>query len=152
MKHAILGLLVLAGACAPPSAQGYALTDAVRTYTEGMKWERFEAAAAVLSPAERDEFLDERDVLAKNLRITEIEILRLTQRGQRAEVHVKLIWYRDDEGVVHESVAAQRWERHGKRWRLVDEHRARGDEMPGLREDSETARLDGAEMAHQAAE
>jgi hypothetical protein len=139
MKHAILVILTFAGACAGPSGQGYALSDAVRAYTEGVKWERFDAAAAVIPPRERDLFLDERDQLAKDLRITETEILRLTQRGRRAEVHVKLTWYRDSEGVVRTSVAAQRWERQGKAWRLVDEHRARGDEMPGLREDPEVA-------------
>lgn len=151
MKHAILVILILATGCVPPSGQAYALTDAVRTYTEGVKWERFEAAAAVIPPRERDGFLDERDLLAKDLRITDTEVLRITQRERRAEVHVKLTWYSDREGVVRESVAAQRWERHGKLWHLVDEHRARGDEMPGLREDAED-RLGSSLKAHRGEE
>lgn len=135
----LLPVLVLAAACAPPAGGGYALTDAVRTYTEGVRWERFEAAAAVVPPRERDAFLDERDELADDLRITDTEIVRVTERGNRAEVQVRLSWYRDDEGVVRESVALQRWERQGKAWRLVAEWRARGDEMPGLREAPEGA-------------
>ena len=137
MKHAILAILVLAAGCVPPSGQAFALTDAVRTYIEGVKWERFENAAAVLPPRERNAFLDERDLLAKDLRITDTEILRVTQRERRAEVQVKLTWYSDREGVVHDSVATQRWERQGKVWRLIDEFRARGEAMPGLREDAE---------------
>lgn len=138
MKRA-LAVLVFASACVPPGGGGYQLTDAVRTYTEGVKWERFEAAAAVIPPRERDLFLDEREALADDLRITEAEIIRVADHGRTAEVQVRLSWYRDSEGVVHESVAAQRWERQGKAWRLVDEHRARGDEMPGLRETPEVS-------------
>lgn len=141
MKRAILSLVLFAASCVPPSGQAYALTDAVRTYTEGVKWERFEAAAAVIPPRERDAFLDERDELAKDLRITETEILRITQRDRRAEVQVKLSWYKDSEGVVRSSVASQHWERQGKVWRLVDEYRSRGDEMPGLREESEAIEM-----------
>lgn len=137
MKRSIFLALVLA-ACVPPPG-GHALTDAVRTYNEGVKWERFEAAAAVVPPAERDQFLDERDELSDDLRITESQILRVTERGNRAEVHVKLTWYLDSEATVHESVALQRWERKGKAWRLVGEWRARGDEMPGLQEQPEAA-------------
>jgi hypothetical protein len=142
MKAIILATVLAAGACMPPPGGGYGLTDAVRTYTEGVKWERFEAAAAVVPPRERNDFLDERDLLAKDLRITQTEILRVTERGNRAEVHVKMTWYLDSEGTVHESVAAQRWERQGKAWRLIDERRARGHEMPGLREAPEARTAD----------
>ncbi|MEZ4400401.1 MAG: hypothetical protein R3B06_10305 [Kofleriaceae bacterium] len=136
MIRAAAFTLVLAAmaACMPPSARNYALANAVRTYTEGVRWERFEAAAAVVPPAERGQFLDERDLLAKDLRITGSEILQLDERGPRAAVTVKHTWYLETEGTVHETVAAQAWERHGKAWRLVDEYRSRGHEMPGLRD------------------
>ena len=151
MKRAI-ALVLFAAACVPPSGGAYALTDAVRTYTEGVKWERFEAAATVVPPRERDLFLDEREALAKDLRITEADIVRVTQHDRTADVQIKLTWYRDSEGVVHESVAAPHWERQGKSWRLVDEHRARGDEMPGLREDAESADAVSQEMARERVE
>jgi hypothetical protein len=121
-------------ACMPPSTRGAALYDAARTYTEGVRWERFEAAAAVVPPAERAAFLDERDVLAKDLRITDSEITRVDQHGRTAEVSVKHAWYKDSEGTLRETVVRQAWERQGKAWRLVDEYRARGDAMPGVRE------------------
>jgi hypothetical protein len=149
--------LVLVGvaACAPPATRGYALYDAVRTYNEGIRWQRFEAAAAVVPTAERDQFLDERDQLAKDLRITDSEVMRMTEHDPVAEVTVKHTWYRDSEGTVRETVATQRWERRGKSWRLLDEYRARGDEMPGLREPSSEAdrgpgAVDDAAMARAA--
>ncbi|MBL8622664.1 MAG: hypothetical protein JNK64_15220 [Myxococcales bacterium] len=121
-------------ACMPPSTRGAALYDAARTYTEGVRWERFEAAAVVIPPAERAAFLDERDVLAKDLRITDSEITQVAEHGRTAEVSVKHAWYKDSEGTLHETVVKQAWERQGKAWRLVDEYRSRGDEMPGVRE------------------
>ena len=133
MMRSLLIALTLA-ACMPPSTQGAALYDAARTYTEGVRWERFEAAAVVIPPAERAAFLDERDVLAKDLRITDSEITQVAQHGRTAEVSVKHAWYKDSEGTLHETVVKQAWERQGKAWRLVDEYRARGDEMPGVRE------------------
>jgi len=152
MKHAILAVVLFGAACMPPSAKAYALTDAVRTYTEGVKWERFESAAAVLPAAQRRGFLDERDLLAKDLRITDTEILRVDERDRRAEVLVKLSWYSERENIVHTSVATQRWERQGKSWKLVDERRSRGDEMPGLQEDDEAVGLGGPEMARSGGE
>lgn len=133
MMRSLLIALTLA-ACMPPSTQGAALYDAARTYTEGVRWERFEAAAVVIPPAERAAFLDERDVLAKDLRITDSEITQVAQHGRTAEVSVKHAWYKDSEGTLHETVVKQAWERQGKAWRLVDEYRSRGDEMPGVRE------------------
>lgn len=128
-------LIVLSlAACMPPSTRGAALYDAARTYTEGVRWERFEAAAAVIPPAEREAFLDERDVLAKDLRITDSEIVRVEEHGRTAEVSVKHAWYKDSEGTLRETVVKQAWERQGKAWRLVDEYRSRGDEMPGVRD------------------
>ncbi len=134
MRAAALAAALAMAACVPPSGQGYALVDAARTYSEGLRWERFEAAASVVPPAERAQFLDERDTLAKDLRITDSEIIRVEQHGRTAEVSVKHAWYLDTEGTLHETVAAQAWERQGKAWRLVDEYRSRGDHMPGLRE------------------
>lgn len=133
MMRSVLIALTLA-ACMPPSTRGAALYDAARTYTEGVRWERFEAAAVVIPPAERAAFLDERDVLAKDLRITDSEITQVAEHGRTAEVSVKHAWYKDSEGTLHETVVKQAWERQGKAWRLVDEYRSRGDEMPGVRE------------------
>jgi hypothetical protein len=85
-------------------------------------------------PPERAQFLEERDTLAEDLRITDAEIVHLRERGRTGDVAVKLAWYSEREGTVHTTVAHQRWERQGRAWRLVDEVRGRGEPMPGLRE------------------
>jgi hypothetical protein len=106
--------------------------DAVRTYNDGMRWSRFAAAASAVPARQRDAFLDEREELAEDLRITDYEVVRVKDTGDAANVHIKLTWYMDSEGTVRETWAAQSWERHGKAWRIVDERRVRGYEMPGL--------------------
>jgi len=133
MRHALILVVVLVAGCASKQRQGDELMDSVMTYNEGVRWERLAAAATRVPPAERDDFVDERDQLAEDLRISDWEIKRVRQRGERrAEIHVKYTWYRDDEGIVHETHAMQRWERRGRAWLIVGEERLRGDEMPGL--------------------
>ena len=116
------------------AAQRDLLMESVHTYNEGVRWERFTAAAAVVPPAERDDFLDEREALADDLRITDVEIVRVAARGERADIQVKMSWYLDSRGTVNETWVRQRWERQGAAWRVVDERRVRGDAMPGLAE------------------
>ena len=133
MRAALLALVVLA-ACHPPSA-GDTLGESVRSYNEGVRWQRYDNAAVHVPAAERAQFIDDADERAKDIKITDYEIVRVTQKSDRvAEVSVKLSWYRDSEGTLRETQAMQTWERHGKTWLVIDETRTRGTEMPGLRE------------------
>ncbi|MBE7447716.1 MAG: hypothetical protein HS111_02130 [Kofleriaceae bacterium] len=126
-----VALAVAALACGH-APRGQPLMDAVRTYNDGVRWERFTAAAAAVPPAERDAFLDEREALARDLRISDYEVVRVKHEDRGADVQVKLTWYRDSEGTVRETWARQRWERQGKAWRIVAERVVRGHDMPGL--------------------
>jgi hypothetical protein len=114
---------------------GETLTDSVRSYNEGIRWARFETAATHVPAGQRAQFVDDWDQRAKDLRITDFEVVKVVQKGDReARVEVKVEWYRDSEGTVRETRAMQTWERHGKLWLMVDEARVRGAEMPGLPE------------------
>lgn len=133
MKSLPLMLCVLA-ACHPPKS-GETLGESVRAYNEGVRWERFAVAAVHVPPKERSQFVDDADQRAKDLRITDYEVVRVDKKSDRvAEVQVKVSWYLDSEGKLRETQALQTWERHGKTWLIVDEARLRGVEMPGLRE------------------
>ena len=133
MRKAILAL-VLAAACHAPKA-GETLGESVRSYNEGVRWQRYETAAVHVPAAERAQFIDDADERAKDIKITDYEIVRVTQKSDRvAEVQVKMSWYKDSEGLLRETQAMQTWERHGKTWLVIDETRVRGTEMPGLRE------------------
>jgi len=130
----VAAALVLVG-CGGAPKSGDDLMVSVRTYNEGVRWERLTAAASRVPPAEREDFVDERDELAEDLKITDWEVKRVADSGKdRAFVHVKYTWYLDDQGIVHETHAKQSWERKGKAWLIVDERRTRGEEMPGLPE------------------
>jgi len=129
LAAAVLAVVIAPG-CARP--RGPALRDAVRTYNDGVRWERFTAAAAVVPSRERDQFLDERETLARDLRITDYEVVRVDERGDHARIRVKLTWYLDSEGTVRETWVAQAWERRGHGWMVTDEQRVRGADMPGV--------------------
>ncbi len=133
MRALILATLVVTAACAH-APRGEALMDSVRTYNDGVRWERFTAAAAAVPPREREQFLDERDELAEDLRITDYEVMRVKEDGDAAIIQVKVSWYLASEGTVRHTWAKQTWEHHARAWRIVAEERVRGDKMPGLAE------------------
>jgi len=135
MRAILLVCLVGCAAAQRPEPIG----DAVRSYNEGVRWERFAMAAVYLPPKDRGTFVDEADQRAKDLKITDYDIVKIEPKGEReAKVQVKLSWYKDSEGLLHETHAIQTWERHGKGWLMVDESRLRGPEMPGLPEPLQT--------------
>jgi hypothetical protein len=137
MKRLIFAMAVTfsLGACGGAQKDTETLTESVRNYNEGVRWERYTMAASSLPPKLRGAWVDEMDKRSKDLRITDYEILRLDSTGGRsAQVQVKMTWYMDSVGTVKETHAMQTWERKGKEWFMVDEVRLRGDEMPGLTE------------------
>lgn len=127
-------LLALAAACSAAPKSGETLIESVRTYNDGLRWQRFAAAAGRLPLAERSAFVDEWDERSDDLKITDYEIVDLVARGDTAKVQVKISWYGDREGTLHDTHARQTWQRRGKVWFLTDEVRMRGAEMPGLAE------------------
>lgn len=135
MKTILLCLVVFAvPACHPPKS-GDTLAESVRGYNDGVRWGRYEVAAIHVPAKERASWVDESDERAKDLKITDYEVVTVVQKGDRvAEVQVKMSWYKDSEGTLRETQAMQTWERHGKTWLIVNEARIRGKEMPGLRE------------------
>ena len=132
----VAGLVAgLLGGCGARPRSAETLTDSVRSFNDGVRWERFAMAAARIPPPERAQFVDEMDERADELKITDYEIVTVDARGAReARVHLKLSWYRPAEGTLRETHALQTWERRGEAWMMVAEARVRGAEMPGLPE------------------
>lgn len=128
---ASLALLVACGGARSGGTE--TLSDSIRSFNDGIRWERFAIAAVRLPPKDRSQFVEEMDERATDLKITDYEVVRVDSRGEsEARVHVKLSWYRTSEGTLRETHAMQTWERHGKEWMMVAEARMRGAEMPGL--------------------
>jgi len=130
---------ILVVACGSSVQQRQHFMGAVRGYNDGLRWRRHTHASAFIPPAERDEFMNEREELSDDLRIDDYELsrVRLGKRGNRAKVQVKYTWHQDSVGTVHKTTTEQKWERHGKSWQLVEELRLRGEEMPGVAEPPE---------------
>lgn len=108
------------------------LSESVTAYNEGVRWGRFADAAARMPIAQRAGFLDERDKLANDLKITEYEVIAVDHRSDRAMVHVKFSWFLTSKGTVSETVAVQSWRKEESTWVMYREEHLRGDEMPGL--------------------
>lgn len=141
MRAALIAILLLG--CGASLHDEADLSDSIRMFNDGVRWERFAAAATAVPPRERSQFVEEMDQRAADLKITEYEIVRVDARGEReARVQIKLSWYKGSEGTVHETHAVQTWERHGKVWWMVDEIRLRGAQMPGLSERPESVMKD----------
>lgn len=136
MRTLAIGFAFALLACGAPQVRTEEdLSDSIRQFNDGVRWERFAVAASSIPPAQRSQFVDDMDERASDVKITDYEVVRVDPRGRtEASVHVKLSWYKASEGTVHETHALQTWERHGKAWWMVDESRMRGAEMPGLAE------------------
>jgi hypothetical protein len=133
--RALLITLVALGCGAPQVKSENDLSESIRQFNDGVRWERFAVAASSIPPKQRSQFVDEMDERADDVKITDYEVLNVDTHGPReARVQIKLSWYQPSRGTVHETHAVQTWERHGKVWWMVDETRLRGAEMPGLTE------------------
>ena len=127
--------LLLIAACGGSQRNTETLAESIRSFNEGVRWQRFEVAAVSVPPRERSKFVEAMDERAENLKITDYEIVRVDRKSDKeAKVQVKVSWYMDNEGTLHETHAMQTWERNGKAWLMVDQSRYRGDQMPGLLE------------------
>ena len=129
----LVALVLALAACGSARKDQETLAESIRSFNDGVRWERFAMAASQLPPQQRGEFVDQMDERAEDLKITDYEVVRVEPTGPReAKVQVKLSWYRSSEGLLRETHAMQTWERVGKAWLMVDSSRVRGAEMPGL--------------------
>ena len=64
--------------------------------------------AAGVPVKERDSFFEEREDLIPELHISDYELVRFgAAKADSSKVEVKWTWYKESEGVVHESIAAR---------------------------------------------
>jgi hypothetical protein len=131
----LLAIVLSLAACGAVPQDNDTLGDSIRSYNDGVRWGRYGVAAAKVPAKERAAFVEDMDERADNVKITDYEIVDISARGSReARVRIKMSWYANNEGTVHETHAVQTWERRGHDWMMVDEERLKGAEMPGLNE------------------
>ncbi len=125
-------IAVTGGACGGARSSD-TLGESLRSFNDGVRWERFEVAAARVPAAERSQWVADMDERAEDLKVTEYDIVKVDAQGERAAtVQVKWSWYKTSEGTLRETHATQTWEKQGKVWILVDTAYMRGYDMPGL--------------------
>ena len=131
----LIPIMFLVAACGGRQQNTETLAESIRSFNEGVRWQRYEVAATSIPPRERSKFVEMMDERSEDLKITDYEIVRVDRRSDKqAQVQVKVSWYMDNEGTLHQTHAMQTWERKGKQWLMIDQSRFRGDEMPGLLE------------------
>lgn len=129
-------VVVVAGGCGMAGQRRTPLIDHLREFNESVRWSQFDKAALSVPPLEREDFLDERDELAEDLKIDDFLIKRMRFRHERtwARVDILYTWHLDSRGIVHKTTSRQIWEVTGKSWTITKETRVRGEPMPGLDE------------------
>src|SRR5262245_26377946 len=112
--------LVSLVACSSSSARGADLMNDVRTFQEGIRWQKHEMSADYVPAAPRERFRDAHEEIDKDLRIDDYEIQRVKAEasGNDAYVRMKYTWHLDSVGTVHETTTEQHWELQGKIWRI----------------------------------
>jgi ribosomal protein S16 len=132
---AIVLAALLAAGCAGRQREPDSLADSIRSFNDGVRWERYSVAATRIPARERSQFVEDMDLRSDDMKITDYEIVNVDARGPReARVLLKMSWYRPSDNTVRETHAVQTWEKQGRAWMMVAEARQRGAEMPGLPE------------------
>ncbi len=132
---ALAGIALAGPGCAATQRKAEPLDYSVRAYNDGVRWQRFDEAATRLPPDRRDDFLDQRDQLHEDLRVSDYEIIRVRHhsKGRQARVQIKYTWYLESNGKVHETHSVQTWHQGDTVWILRGERFLRGEPMPGLK-------------------
>jgi hypothetical protein len=132
---ALAGIALAGPGCAATQRKAEPLDYSVRAYNDGVRWQRFDEAATRLPADRRDDFLDQRDQLHEDLRVSDYEIIRVRHdsKGRQARVQIKYTWYLESSGKVHETHAVQTWHQGDTVWILRGERFLRGEPMPGLK-------------------
>ena len=132
MSLALFAVSTVIG-CGGAAKKQETVSAGIRDYGDGLRWQRFEQAAARLPSDVRLEFLDNLEDSEDDLRIDDYEVSRmiLKKRGL-AEVSIRWFWHLETKGVVHKTTTTQLWKQSGRRWHLTSETHVKGEELPGL--------------------
>ena len=119
--------------CGSAAKKQETVTMGIRDYGDGLRWQRFEQAAARLPVDVRLEFLDQLEDTEEDLRIDDYEVSRMIMKTRGlAEVSIRWFWHLETKGIVHKTTTTQVWKQQGARWHLTSESHVKGEELPGL--------------------
>ncbi|MCA9541458.1 MAG: hypothetical protein KC620_21320 [Myxococcales bacterium] len=111
--------------------RGALLRDSVRGFNQSLRWGAFDAASRYVEAEKRADWLQARVSGSSNLRMTDVQIVRVDQGAleakpgekptQEARALVSMSWYRLPDMTVHSAVWRQTWHLRHDDWVLVNE-------------------------------
>ncbi len=108
------------------------LEPSVLQFYEQLKWYRGSLAKAYVAPALRPKFLDDVDEAQQKMKISYINVIRITpyEKNKKAAVRLRVVWHVVDEGIVHETVVEETWRRFKTTWLRFSSKVVRGKKPP----------------------
>ncbi|MBN2724113.1 MAG: hypothetical protein JXR95_08600 [Deltaproteobacteria bacterium] len=89
----------------------HTLEGNVLQFYEQARWGRGNLAKEYVVPSGRIKFLDDLDLLLKKIKISEINVIRITpyKKNSKAAVRLRIKWLNEDEGILNETLVEDTW-------------------------------------------
>jgi hypothetical protein len=118
-----VALLAIVSSCGFYQSPTEKLKESVRYFNEGVRWGRLQDVMARVDPMTEEHFLEMHKDFGKLIKVEHYEVasFNVDLEKKLAQVGIKLVWYRVDEMLVHETVLLQRWEERKGKWLMVAE-------------------------------
>ena len=110
-------------ACGAGQGRSDKLQRAITELNEGVRWGRLDAVLAHVHPDSQEHFLQLHAGFHDTIQISDYEIVstRVDLDAGKADVGIKISWYRNDQMEAFTTVLVQRWEETERDWYLVAE-------------------------------
>jgi hypothetical protein len=95
------------------------LQVAVQTFHREMRWQRWEAAVALVAPEERAAFMARYDELGEDYKISEMEVKSVVRGEDSAIVDVEQQSFKEPAMIVKKERYIEMWEKRDKDWLLI---------------------------------
>jgi hypothetical protein len=136
MNKKIFFIFIILAGCAPIKKKRdlAALEPAVLQFYSQLKWYRGTIAKAYIHPKLRPAFLDAIDAAAKDIKISDIKVIRITPVHKKdiAKVRLRVVWFHKGEMIVHNSLVEDTWKMFGKNWMKIKSKVIKGKKVPIL--------------------
>jgi hypothetical protein len=136
MRFAVWAFALLVPGCI--AGAGYStkdrVTSAAREYNDGVRWGKYEEAAAHIAKDRRDKFIERHKALEDELEIADyelvsIEIDKSDRKHEKVTARVDYTWTLKRVGLVEKTTTRQIWEEHDGDWLVAREERIKGSPL-----------------------
>jgi hypothetical protein len=126
----LLLLVIGAPACGGFNSDRDALQEAVRSYNDNLRWERYREASTALPADRREGWVRSMERAGRTIRVVDYEITPVEVAETQAIVIVDLTYYRQPAVTLVQSRRMQTWRHAEGRWHLEADEEAPLEEEP----------------------